>query len=49
MTHVEAYDILDQACGQYPKFSEEMQSVILEGEYTIEQLKAVLQLMEYSA
>lgn len=49
MTHDEAEKILEQADGQYSQFGKDMDSVILEGTYTINQLRAVLQLMEYTA
>lgn len=48
MTHEKAQIILGQMDGQ-PQFSRNMDSVVLAGEYTIEQLQAILQLMEYSA
>lgn len=49
MTHDEAKQILEQIDSQPPKFSRSMESVVLAGEYTIEQLQAILQLMEYNA
>lgn len=48
MTHTEAKKILDTADGDIA-FNAEMDSVQLNGTFRIEELQAMLQLMEYSA
>lgn len=48
VTHQEAKEVLEQAAGKQPQFSRDMDTVILDGEYTIEELHAMLQLMEYN-
>lgn len=48
MNHEKAKEILQQMESQ-PQFGKNMDSVILNGEYSIEQLQALLQLMEYTS
>lgn len=49
MNHTEAKAILERTEGDPPVFSRDMDTVTLYGEYTIEELQAMLQLMEYTA
>lgn len=48
MDHQQAKAILKES-GKPVEFSPDMDTVKLQGEYTIEELQALLQLMEYNA